>query len=620
VPVLVPVNYFSSAVSNNITIVLTEDGTSLSQLGLYQFSMSNIPDGSNNLTLHAFYVLAVTLTTWTTLYFSYDAFANLATTYLRSDNTHGSQSKSKRPAWRQNEAVQLRTVIVQNVPPHLRSDKKLTDWFEGLGIGKVDTAILDRSWTGAHVTRKLLDRRERTLKKLEVSYMQWVRNIEEEKRRRDSLYPVAGGKHDTSGGGGVNRVATLNRFGKRLLNSLTFSLATPGNTIRKKPYDETATSAEHLRSAVGGGHGGESRIPASAYLDEATLQSLRPKMSRFGMLRRSFASRKESSSMRNSVEGGGGGVDPDDAIVHYTNKLSQLTALVKRQRLAAFDPAVLNKPESNSRYSATAFVTFHTQRAAQIAAQVLLYTSNNPYTMSIQLAPAPQDINWSSISMHPIRRSIQSLVVTWAVFAFTFFWIVPASFFASFTTIEQLSKIPAFKNLVKTLAANQRLYFMVKTIGPPLIVNLFNMVIPYIIEFMVSQEGIEAHSWIETKTFSHYFFFLLFNVLLVFTLSSTVWNMIGTFFQNPISVFTIFAATLPAGATFFINYIIILVMFFPIELVRPAVILFVTFKKWTNKTPRELHELNLSSSYLNFGVLYPLHVLTFIIVLLYSVV
>ncbi|KAI9346027.1 hypothetical protein DFJ73DRAFT_485148 [Zopfochytrium polystomum] len=161
---------------------------------------------------------------------------------------------------------------------------------------------------------------------------------------------------------------------------------------------------------------------------------------------------------------------------------------------------------------------------------------------------------------------------------------------------------------------------MLLQIIPPLVVNLFNMIMPFIIEFLVAKQGLEAYSWVEMRSLSYYFFFLIFNTLLVFTLSSTVWNIIGNFFRDPVSIFSLLAATLPSGATFFINYIIINTMFFPIELLRPGMLIYSAFKRWTHKTPREIHEENLSTSYLNFGMLYPLHILIFIIVLLYSVV
>jgi hypothetical protein len=84
--------------------------------------------------------------------------------------------------------------------------------------------------------------------------------------------------------------------------------------------------------------------------------------------------------------------------------------------------------------------------------------------MAVRLAPAPQDIVWESVSMHPLRRRAQSFIVALLAGIGTFFWVVPASFCASFTNIEELAKIPAFSNLVNTIAQNQDVYFFLKTV------------------------------------------------------------------------------------------------------------------------------------------------------------
>ncbi|KAJ3102968.1 CSC1-like protein erd4 [Phlyctochytrium bullatum] len=324
IPVLIPINFYSGDASNKGMIVLVTDGSSVADIGLYRFSISN------------------------------------ATDYLRESQSNASD----RPAWRKSEAVQLRTVIVQNVPPELRTDFKLKQWFENLKIGEVQSARLDSTGDHYRVLQKLLNRRARTLRKLERSYMKLRPTLKPKIRRRSS-------------------------------------------------YNELDTVASQALASVG--------------------------------------------------------VQPNDSIVYYTNKLSRLTQQIKKARSNAW-------------------------------------------------------------------------------------------------------------------------------------------------------EGIEAYSWLEMKTMEHYFFYLIFNVLLIFTLSSTIWTVLGTILLYPGFIFTLLASTLPSGATFFINYIIINIMLFALELVRPVIFLYLLFKKWAHKTPRELYELNMETSYLNFGILYPAHLLVFIIVLCYSVI
>ncbi|KAJ3066415.1 hypothetical protein HDU98_010304 [Podochytrium sp. JEL0797] len=578
-PVLTAINYFSTG-NPDQALSLIRNETQFAQMGLYQFSISNIPDGSHYLAIHAGFVLLVTLSTYYTLFKGYKDFASLSSTYLREDNMHGS---SERPAWRANEALQLRTVLVENIPKSLRSGPKLTAWFSGLGIGEVEVAILDRSVAATPLNRykknanvvvgKLLHERQKALHGLERAFLHWAMNIENAKKHIE--YTRSGGK-------------------------VTVDMVWWHTKRHIKKASENFLP----------GDGDSSVAITSQHLDEDTVQMLRPKLS--WLQRHRIFSKKADEAKRSGSS--------DDAIDYYTSHLNKLTAMVRMERVKALEWNAMREKEDTMDGNGSAFVTFTTQRAAQIACQVLLFSSFNRHKMIITLAPAPQDVNWSTISLHPFRRLLQSYLVNIICVAFTFFWIVPASFFATLTNLEELAKLPTFAPLITAIAKSQHLYVLLKTIGPPLVVNIFNMVIPYIFEFIIGLQGLEARSKIETRTLNHYFNFLLFNVLLVFTLSTAILSMIGNLVANPITIFTIMAGTLPNGATFFINYITIDCVFFALELLRPAILIWNAFMKYTNLTPRQMNEMNLSTSYLNFGILYPLHILIFIIGLLYSVV
>ncbi|KAI8851222.1 hypothetical protein BC829DRAFT_441663 [Chytridium lagenaria] len=156
--------------------------------------------------------------------------------------------------------------------------------------------------------------------------------------------------------------------------------------------------------------------------------------------------------------------------------------MVKKARAQGNEKDSIDRHQESTRSSPTAFVTFSSQRAAQIASQVLLYTTHNPYSMAIRLAPAPQDIIWSALSMHPLRRSIQSAIVAILATVLTFFWTVPASFVASLTNLDSVAKVPTLAPAIAIVSQNERVYFLLKTIGPPVVVNIFNLFIPYMLE------------------------------------------------------------------------------------------------------------------------------------------
>jgi len=110
-----------------------------------------------------------------------------------------------------------------------------------------------------------------------------------------------------------------------------------------------------------------------------------------------------------------------DSIDHYSTHLRELTAQIEQIRLLAKYP-------QTAKYGTIGFITFQTQHAATLAAQVVLRRANGPWAMNVQMAPAPNDIVWSSLSMSPQRKWLQEHAIAVLCFFLCFFWIIPTSF------------------------------------------------------------------------------------------------------------------------------------------------------------------------------------------------
>jgi hypothetical protein len=74
---------------------------------------------------------------------------------------------------RKSKTLSARTLLITGIPPYLRSDRKLADYFEKLGIGVVESVHTIR-----HVGRLLEFIKERTqhLRKLETAYTNYLGN------------------------------------------------------------------------------------------------------------------------------------------------------------------------------------------------------------------------------------------------------------------------------------------------------------------------------------------------------------------------------------------------------------------------------------------------------------
>ncbi|KAJ3150986.1 hypothetical protein HDU86_006242 [Geranomyces michiganensis] len=571
IPILIPVNYYASNDHGQSFADAAERGNSTGGIkflreSLKSYSFSNIPPGSSFLWAHIVCAYAVSGLTYFCLFTSYRDYAHLATEYLQGRVV--SSTSRRTPAWRKGEAVQLRTVLVQNMPTDLQNDAKLKAYFEALEIGSVEKVTVDRD-PGNQVLRMTKQRRK-TLKMLERAYIEWLVNIDREITKRK--------------GHGVRQWYT------------------PGNLLRLQ------ASPLNLQDMG---------------IDEACLARLRPK--RRARKRQKVLPASKFATLSLSLG--------KDEIDHYTQKLTDLTVKLKYLRkvgvaaapVSRLTPAQpLHREQVPTAPNAAAFVTFTQQRSAQLAAQVMIHASDQYLPMKITLAPAVQDVLWENISLPAWRRVAQRWIITIVSLLLTFFWAVPTTAIAFATSIEKLQKASAFSGIITKLAEVPRLYLLVKSVGPPIIINIINIFVPLIFEFLSKQQAYPSNSAVELATMSKYFFFLLFNVFFIFIVAQTLLPLFGEFLKNPISViqliFQLAVQYLPGAATFFINYIILNLMLFPVELLRPGIMIVQLVGRWLCKTPREFNELSIFSSDLSYGFLYPIHVLIFIIVLCYSTI
>ncbi|KAG1216631.1 hypothetical protein G6F35_009915 [Rhizopus arrhizus] len=108
---------------------------------------------------------------WVYLFFTYlFVFATFYFTFLNyRDYVHIRREFLLRKA----KTISSRTLLVTGIPPHLRSDRKLADYFEQLGIGVVESVHTIR-----HVNRllEIIKERAQYLRQLETSYAKYLGN------------------------------------------------------------------------------------------------------------------------------------------------------------------------------------------------------------------------------------------------------------------------------------------------------------------------------------------------------------------------------------------------------------------------------------------------------------
>ncbi|PVF96948.1 DUF221-domain-containing protein [Serendipita vermifera] len=297
-----------------------------------------------------------------------------------------------------------------------------------------------------------------------------------------------------------------------------------------------------------------------------------------------------------------------DALEYHQKEFEDLNEQVRKKRK-------MGKFKATS----TAFVTFEKMSGAQIATQVV-HAPQEGQTTTV-LAPEPRDIVWANMTFSPRNRMVRELFVfAFMVFLF-FFWAVPVTTIAGFLSYKEIKKtLPWLANLIDKNATIQAL---VQNSAPSLAMTGLNAALPFILEGLSYFQGLQARSWIEYSLMKKYFLFLLINVVFIFLLASTYWQLVRDLANSPAKIPTKLAAALSMGRArnFFMSYVILQALgVMPLQLLNLGVIIprFLYLLFFT-RTPRDFAELN-APPMINYGAVYPQAILVFVITITYSVI
>ncbi|ORX83949.1 DUF221-domain-containing protein [Anaeromyces robustus] len=268
-----------------------------------------------------------------------------------------------------------------------------------------------------------------------------------------------------------------------------------------------------------------------------------------------------------------------------------------------------------------AFVTFSSPISAFIGAQCIIH--QQPFKCQTKLAPEPRDLYWKNISdtlAHPYVKLLRSVGIIVALVLLIMLWTIPVAFISSLISVDTIYKyFPSIARLVESLGPSMT--NTARNIIPITVVSIWLSFLPDILQKFSILQGIETFSWIEQSLLSKYFFYQLFNIMLIFTVVGTIFNTITDILNDPKSIMTILAEQFPKVSPFFMNYVILQgFLCLQIQLINPGSFLLnfiLRFFKFC-KTPREFSNasdpVNIS---LNYGYHYTIPLLIFVIVLTY---
>ncbi|RUS30587.1 hypothetical protein BC938DRAFT_479215, partial [Jimgerdemannia flammicorona] len=421
-----------------------------------------------------------------TYVFSFAAF------YFMFQNYRDYVRMRRRYCIRLAKTLPSRTVMVQGIPPSLRTDKALAEYYEGLGLGAVESTHVVR-----HLSRltSLVRQRAEVLKKLERAYAEYW-----------------------------------------------------GNPCSDPAYDPDAIIAETEAIEVA----------------EVSAQSGRrgPSVDSHVGLLPLASRRKERPTIRTGPFGlFGTKVDAIDYLTHRFNELDEQVVLARRSK--GYDVGTVGFvtfEEINSAVNGTGltdhihslvvspmrrpFRTLPPQSHSlqTIATQTLL--AAEPFQLRALRAPEPRDVYWPNITLRGREQLARDIVVNVILVFLVFFWAVPVGFLSTLTSIKTLKRYAPW--LLKLAKESPVLENIIQGFLPTLAVVLFMNSLPMLLEGLSFVQGLQARSDIEEATLSKYFFFLLFNVLLVFTVASTTFKTLEQILNGGAAeIVNVLATTLP---------------------------------------------------------------------------
>ncbi|SPO25460.1 uncharacterized protein UTRI_03120_B [Ustilago trichophora] len=225
-------------------------------------------------------------------------------------------------------------------------------------------------------------------------------------------------------------------------------------------------------------------------------------------------------------------------------KLNLLTALVTEMR---------SRPPTSYEPTSTAFVTFRDPRQARMVWREL----KDQIVVKVRLAPEVKDLDWDRLMKTSftadVVRGFGVSVVTWG---FTIFWVIIINAIVlGIFSVDKLKQIPGLGNFFNN---NPKLTGFVTITLPPLLVSLASMSVPELI-FQVSKraQGFVTFSALYDMCLARYWKFVICNVVIFFSVGSTVIETVLTKVGNSDTILNTVAKAFPTAAPFFVSYLIL---------------------------------------------------------------
>ncbi|CAI5757488.1 unnamed protein product [Candida verbasci] len=281
------------------------------------------------------------------------------------------------------------------------------------------------------------------------------------------------------------------------------------------------------------------------------------------------------------------------------------------------------KENAEFKQISSAFITMDSVASAQMAAQTIL--DPRVYKLIVSLAPAPKDIIWENFKLTYLQRLFKSYFITFLIvlsYGFIIFLVVPLTSLLDLKTITKF-----WPKLGELIGRSEWATTFVTGILPPLLFTLLNISFPYFYRYLSTCQGYSSNSEVELSTLSKNFFFIFFNLFLIYVAAGTFWDYIS-YISDTTKIAVQLATSLRRMSLFYVDLILLQgLTMFPVKLLQVGDFFLLNIigklfflKKLILKTPRDYRGYYFTPQIFDFGINLPQHIMIFMIILIYSVV
>ncbi|KAH8116005.1 DUF221-domain-containing protein [Phellopilus nigrolimitatus] len=267
----------------------------------------------------------------------------------------------------------------------------------------------------------------------------------------------------------------------------------------------------------------------------------------------------------------------------------------------------------------SAFVLFHNQAAAHMAAQVL--THHAPYCMSEKhINVAPGDVIWGNLGLNPYEKKVRLLVSYAATAGLIILWAFPVAFVGAVSNVATLCTTYSWLAWICTLPPI--VIGIIQGILPPVLLSVLMMLLPIVLRLLAKFEGIPRRTGVELSLMTRYFIFQIIHSFLIVTLASGIIAALPGLVSDPTEIPSLLASNLPQASNFFLTYVVLQGLSGAAAGFLQIVPLIIYYVKLflMGSTPRSVYSIKYTLRNVSWGTLFPATTLITVITITYSVI